>query len=77
MAQRFAANPAWLLDFPPDAIVNIKEMSLQAGPAMLVEELDDRGTVKRVSVVRSTSERLYSVSSGSRELSMKIADALP
>jgi len=78
MAQRFAANPAWLLDLPPDAVVNIQEVSLQAGPAMLIEEVDDRGAaVKRVTVVRSTSERMYSVSSGNRELSMKIADALP
>jgi hypothetical protein len=77
MAQRFAANPAWLLDLPPDAVVNIQEVSLQAGPAMLIEEVDDMGAVKRVTVVRSTSERMYSVRSGNRELSMKIADALP
>ena len=77
MAQRFAANPAWLLDLPLDAVVNIQEVSLQAGPAMLIEEGDDRGAVKRVTVVRSTSERMYSVSGGNRELSMKITDALP
>jgi hypothetical protein len=77
MSQRFAANPAWLLDLPPDALVNMQEVSLHARPAMLIEEVDDRGAVKRVSVVRSTSERMYSVSSGNRELSMKIADALP
>jgi hypothetical protein len=77
MAQRFAANPAWLLDLPPDAVVNLREVSLHARPAMLIEEVDDRGAVKRVTVVRSTSERMYSVSSGDRELCMKIADALP
>ena len=77
MAQRFAANPAWLLDLPPDAVVNIQEVSLQPGPAMLMEEVDDSGAVKRVTVVRSTSERMYSVSSGNRELSMKVANALP
>ena len=77
MAQRFAADPAWLLDLPPDAAVNIREVSLQARPAMLIEEVNDDGAVKRVTVVRSTSERMYSVSSGNRELSMKIADTLP
>jgi hypothetical protein len=77
MAQRFAANPAWFLDIPPDAVVNIHEVSLQASPAMLIEELDDKGAVKRATVVRSTSERMYSVSSENRKLSMKIADALP
>lgn len=77
MAQRFAANPAWLLDLPADAVVNIEEVPLHAGPAMLIEEVDDRGAVKLVTVVRSTSERMYSVSSGNRELSLKIANALP
>jgi hypothetical protein len=77
IAQRFAANPAWLLDLPPDAVVSIQEVSLHAGPAMLIEETNDRGEVTRVTVVRSTSERMYSVSSGNRERSMKIADALP
>jgi hypothetical protein len=77
MAQRFAANPAWFLDIPPDAVVNIQEVSLQASPAMLIEELDDKGAVKRATIVRSTSERMYSVSSENRDLSMKIADGLP
>jgi len=67
----------WLIDLPPDALVNIHEVSLQAGPAMLIEEFEGRGVVKRVTVVRSTNERMYSVSSGDRELSMKIVDALP
>lgn len=77
MAQRFAANPAWLVDLPPDALVNIQEVSLQAGPGMLIEEVEDGGAVKRATLVRSTSERMYSVSSGDRELSMEIAAALP
>ena len=77
MAQRFASNPAWLLDFPPDARVNIQEVSLRAGQAMLVEEFAREGALKQATVVRCTSERMYSVRSGNRELSMKIADALP
>ena len=77
MAQRFSGNPPWLLDLPPDAVVNIQEVALHARPAMLIEEVDDRGAVERATVVRSTSERMYSASSGDRELSMKIADALP
>jgi hypothetical protein len=76
MAQRFAANPAWLLDLPPDAVVNIQEVSLHTRPAMLIEAIDTRGAVERVTVVGSTSERMYSVSSGDRDLSMKIAAAL-
>ena len=77
MAQKFAGHPAWLLDIPPDAVVNVQEVALRAGPALLIECFDEKGAVKRATVVRSTSERLYSVSSGNRELSVKIANYLP
>jgi hypothetical protein len=77
IAQRFVAHPAWWLDIPPDAVVNVREVALRAGPALLIEDLDEKGAVKRAMVVRSTSERVYSVSSGNPDLSMKIADALP
>jgi hypothetical protein len=77
MAQKFAAHPAWLLDIPPDAVVNVQEVALRAGPALLIEDLDEKGVVKRATVIWSTSERMYSVSSKNRELSVKIADDLP
>jgi hypothetical protein len=77
MAQKFAAHPAWLLDIPPDAVVNLQEVSLRAGPALLIEDFDEKGAVKWATVVRSTSERMYSVSSKNQELSIKIANALP
>jgi hypothetical protein len=77
IAQRFVAHPAWLLDIPADAVVNIREVALRAGPALLIENFDEKGAVKRAMVVRSASERVYSVSSGNPDLSMKIADALP
>jgi hypothetical protein len=77
MAQRFAAHPAWLLDLPPDAVVSVQELALRAGPGLLIQELDENGAVKRATVVRSTSERMYSVSSANRELSIEVANALP
>jgi hypothetical protein len=77
MAQKFAAHPAWLLDIPPDAVVNVQEVALRAGPALLIEDLDEKGMVKRATVIWSTRERMYSVSSKNRELSVKIADDLP
>jgi hypothetical protein len=77
MAQKFAAHPAWLLDIPPNAVVNVQEVALRAGPALLIEDLDEKGMVKRATVIWSTSERMYSVSSKNRELSVKIADDLP
>jgi hypothetical protein len=77
MAQKFAAHPSWLLDIPPDAVVNVQEVALGAGPALLIEDFDQKGALKQATVVRNTSERMYSVSSRNRELSMKIANALP
>jgi hypothetical protein len=77
MALKFAAHPAWLLDIPANAVVNVQEVELRAGPALLIEDFAEKGEVKRAIVVRSTSERMYSVSSRNRELSIKIADALP
>jgi hypothetical protein len=78
MAQRFAAHPAWLLDIPPEALVNVREVSLRAGRALLIEHLDQKtGQVKRADVVYNTSERTYSVSSKSADLSVRIANALP
>jgi len=77
MARKFAAHPAWLLDIPPDAVVSVQEVALRAGPALLIEDFDEQGAVKRATVIRSTSERMYSVSSRNRELSIKVANALP
>jgi hypothetical protein len=77
MAQRFATHPAWLLDVPADAVVNVREVALRAGPALLIEDFDKKGSIERATVVRSTSERVYSVSSGNPDLSMKVADVLP
>lgn len=77
MGRRFAANPAWYLDIPADEVVNIQEFPLPGGPAMLIEDFDDRGGVERATVVYTTRERIYAVSSPSRETSMRVAESLP
>lgn len=77
MARKFAANPAWLLDVSPDEVVNVQELSLAAGPALLVEDYDARGQVEKAAVIRSNRDRIYLVSSPKRELSVRIAEALP
>jgi|SRR5215467_4518448 len=77
MARKFATDPAWLLDIPPDSGVDVQEVDLRTGRAFLIEELDEKRAVKRVTVLRTTDERMYSVSSRSLEQSTKIADTLP
>jgi hypothetical protein len=77
LARKFVAHPAWFLDIAPDAVVNIQEVALREAPALLIEDLDEKGVVKRATVIWSTSARMYSVSSKNRELSVRIADDLP
>jgi len=77
MARKFAANPSWLLDIPADEVVSIQDLSLVNGPALLAEEYGDNGAIARETVIRSTSDRIYAVMSPSRDLSVKIAAALP
>ena len=77
MSQKFAAHPAWLLDIPRDPALGVREVSMQKGPALMIEDLDEQRATKRATVISSTSERVYSVTTGNPDLSVKIADSLP
>jgi len=80
LAQKFVANPAWFLDVPPDEVVHIQEVALRNGSALVIEDRDDEGRpwlVQRVTVIRTTPERIYAVCTKTRELAIRIAEALP
>jgi hypothetical protein len=78
LARKFVANPGWLLDIPADEAVNIQEVQLRGGPALLIEDFDvDGRVVRRVRVIRSTGERIYMVSAKTRQMSLRVAEALP
>ncbi len=77
MGQKFAAHPAWLIDIPADKAVNIQEERIGNGPALLIENISQDGTVERATVIRSTRERMYSVISKTRERSIEVAESLP
>lgn len=77
MAKKFAADPAWFVDIPPDEVVGIQDLSLVNGPALLTEEYGDNGQIARETVIRSTPDRLYAIMSPTRDLSVKIAASLP
>jgi hypothetical protein len=77
LARDYAANPAWLVDIPADQLASIQELALPAGPALLIERFDQTGSVDRATILRSVSERVYSVSSPTRALSVTIANSLP
>jgi hypothetical protein len=77
LAQRFIGNPAWLFGIPADEIANVQEVSLPTGSALLVEEFGDDGKLERVTVFRSTNDRVYCVLANDRHLALRIAGALP
>ena len=78
LAQRFVTNRAWMMGIPADEVANIEQVSLRNGAAMLIEETtNDDGTPGRVTVFRSTTERIYCVLTNSRQLALRIAEALP
>jgi hypothetical protein len=77
LAQRFIANRAWMLGIPADEVANIEQVSLPNGAAMLIEDTNDDGRPGRVTVFRSTPERIYCVLTNSRQLALRIAGALP
>jgi hypothetical protein len=76
LAQKFVANPGWFLDIPADEVVNIQELSLSNGPALLIEDFGDDGKVQRETVIRNTAERIYAVMTNDRQLAIRIAGEL-
>jgi hypothetical protein len=75
LAEDFAAQPAWLLDVPADAAVSVETVSLPAGSGVLIIDADDPGS-EHAKVIISRRDRLYGVTSPSRELSLRVASAL-
>ncbi|MBI2688271.1 MAG: hypothetical protein HYX27_18360 [Acidobacteria bacterium] len=76
LGEKFAANPAWLIDVQPDEEVRLREVALAAGPGLLVHDFDDAGAVSRVTVILSTPERIFVVSGPTEERSLRIANLL-
>jgi hypothetical protein len=77
LAKTFVANLSWFLDIPVDEVANIQEVPLRTGSALLIEDFDDEGGLERATVLLSRSDRIYCVSAKSRELGLRVADALP
>jgi hypothetical protein len=77
MARRLARDPAWLFDIPADEVANVQELNLRNGTALVIEEFEDRGALQRVTVIRSTQERTYSVSTNRRDVAIRVAESLP
>jgi hypothetical protein len=75
MAEKYAANPAWLLDVPEDEVAQVEEILMGARSGLLVEEPVETGGW-RVTVLFGTAERVFAVVSNSRGRSLAIANSL-
>ncbi len=73
LGEEYAANPAWLLDVPPNDFASVETIALPGGEGLLIEEA---GGEANATVVVSRPTRLYTVSSPSRELSIRVAATL-
>jgi hypothetical protein len=79
LAQRSGTSPPWLApiarDFEESA--TIEEVRLNSGPATLLEERENDGSVKRITVVWSVPDRVYLLSGKlSRDLAIATANAV-
>jgi hypothetical protein len=77
MARKFSADPSLLLDSPATSTADVEQIVLRSGPALLIEEFQRDGSVDRVTVIRTTANRIYTVETRSRQQALEIGDALP
>jgi hypothetical protein len=79
LAQRMGTVPSWLAPIGVDIRerATIEEIDLNSGPATLLQETEEDGSVKRITVVWSVPDRVYSLSGKlSRELAIATANAV-
>jgi hypothetical protein len=75
MGEKYAANPAWLLDVPENEVVQVEEIRLGMGSGLLIEDpAEQRG--ERITILFSTDERVFAVIGNSREQCIRIANSL-
>jgi hypothetical protein len=77
-AAQMASAPFALLAISPEEEVTLRRVTLRAGEGTLVHDLNDDGSLQRTTLVWSTPDRLYTISSNlSDDEVIAIADAIP
>jgi hypothetical protein len=77
-AAQMSAAPFALFAISPDEEMTMRQVSLQAGQGTLVHDLNDDGSLQRTTLVWSTPDRLYAISSSlSDDEVIAIANAIP
>jgi hypothetical protein len=75
LGEEYAARPAVLMDLPADQLALVETVDMPAGRGVVVEEPED-GDGGRTTVILSAPSRIYTISSPSRELSLRVAASL-
>jgi hypothetical protein len=76
LGEEYAARPAVLMDLPADQLALVETVDMPAGRGVVVEEPED-GDGARTTVILSGPSRIYTISSPSRALSLRLAGSLP
>lgn len=77
-AARMAAAPFALLAISPEEQVRLREVKLRMGEGTLVHDLNDDGSLQRTTLVWTTPDRMYAISSNLPDDELiAIADAIP
>jgi hypothetical protein len=79
LAERAGTSPAWLapLERDMEGRGTLEEIALNSGPATLLQEVQEDGAMKRITIVWSVPDRVYLLSGKlSRELAIAIAGAV-
>ena len=81
LARQFAANPSWLIDIPPKDVVNIQEVAFGKETVLVLGDRDNEGWLMfspwRVTVIRSSGQRVYAVFANDRQLALRVIESLP
>ncbi len=77
MALAYAIQPAWFLDIGRNERVGVEQVTLANGPAIVLEDLNaSTGSSERITVLRSTADRLFMVVGPTRERAFALAEAV-
>lgn len=77
LGQRTTTTPALLLGISREEHITMREVTLGAGPATLVEDLDEHGQTERITLLWSVPDRIYILSGAiTADLAITIANAV-
>jgi hypothetical protein len=78
LSERMNEAPFAMFAVAPDDHTRIRQVQLRTGTGTLAHDLDDHGQLQRTTLVWSTPDRLYAISTNlSDDEAIAIANAIP